>query len=231
MRIAVSMRIVENQTYAETRDAVSHDWITFLQRFDVTPILVPNVLDDPTRFLELLRVEGLILTNGEDVGATLPPENGALKSPHRHRDATECSLASFALERHLPIFGVCRGFQFLNVYFGGSVTRDISHTCQGAGEHVTRAGHPVDVVDPRFRGVLGVSRLTVNSFHTSGVTSGNLAPGLRPFAVASGGIVEGWYHSEFDVLAIQWHPERASFAPERDASLLHSWLNLVRIGR
>jgi putative glutamine amidotransferase len=220
-RIGVSMRVVQNTTYPEPRDALSHDWSIFLDRFGVTPILIPNVLEDPAEFLQSVDADGLLLTNGEDVGVSVPP----------HRDTTESALVSFAMERRLPVLGVCRGFQFLNVYFGGSLTRDLKGNCPGADEHVSRTGHPVDVIDPQFRGILGAARLSVNSFHNDGVTLENLAAPLRPFAVASGAIVEGWFHPECDVMAIQWHPERVSVAPNVDRALFGVWLDRLKANR
>ena len=67
MIVAVSMRVVANSTYPETRDSISHDWIRFLYQLGVSPLLVPNILTKPIQYLQRIDVCGIILTSGNNI--------------------------------------------------------------------------------------------------------------------------------------------------------------------
>jgi gamma-glutamyl-gamma-aminobutyrate hydrolase PuuD len=216
LKVAVSMRVVDAPGYAELRDALSHDWVRLLDRLGLVPLLVPNQLQDPKRFIEETGAELCLLTNGEDVAP--PGEPGP-------RERTESALLDLAIERRMPVLGVCRGLQLVNVYFGGAVVTDLTQSCSGAGDHVLPAGHDVELVDPALRELLGATTMVVNSYHRHGVTVGSLAPPLVAFALAAGGVVEGLYHPDHPLLAIQWHPERPDPSTERSERLLRGWID------
>lgn len=217
MIIAISMRVAGSDTYDEPRDAISHDWITFLNKMPVTPVTVPNTLRSPSEYMQAIGARGLILTGGDDLGP-LPGEVDGDASPN-HRDATERELLGHAIANGLPVFGVCRGLHVINAYFGGTLARDLGPSSQ----HVN-ATHPVEVVSPPSDLVRGVSRVVTNSFHTQGVVLGGLAPELEAFALAHGEVVEGLHTRDRQVLAVQWHPERPNPAAELDRALTMDWL-------
>lgn len=214
MIVLVSMRIAENPDYPETRDAVSHDWGRLFGELGIVPVLVPNSLPDPSVFLRDLPTRGLLLTGGGDVGRAPGELDGPPASP---RDATEQSLLAGAIQRGLPVFGVCRGLQIVNRHFDGSIKRGLpeSHVAQD---------HEVEVVAPRA-GLVPGEKLTVNSYHNDGVMADGVGAGLVPFAVTAGGVVEGLAHRHLPITAIQWHPERANRqARAADRALLGEWL-------
>ena len=200
MLILVSMRIAENTSYPECRDALSHDWGYFFDRHRLTPILVPNSLADPGEYWKL-GAKGLVLTGGDSMGSKEQPTA---------RDVTEAKLIDSAIGRGIPIFGVCRGLQVLNRYFGGQNGRleDRKHV----GEHA------VELLDGRS--------MQVNSFHTDAVLQPGLATPLVPFAMAQNGIVEGYRHESLPITAIQWHPERASPSATYDEILIEDWVRV-----
>ena len=84
MRIALTMRVTEAVDYHEPRDSISHDWLDRLQKWDMTPLPVPNRLGDPCGYLDALAPDLLVLTGGDDPG-TCPT-----------RDATEQALLDHA---------------------------------------------------------------------------------------------------------------------------------------
>ena len=101
-RIGLTMRITETSGYKETRDAISHDWISYLGHFPgMLVVLLPNIGKKANALIEAFGLDGLILTNGNDIGAA------------PIRDETELSLVETAIKTNLPVLGVCRGFQFL----------------------------------------------------------------------------------------------------------------------
>ncbi len=217
MIIGVSMRVTGSTTYPEPRDAISQDWIGFLDAMSVTPVPVPNTLRGPASYLQAIQARGLILTGGDDLGPLPGEVDGEV--PHSHRDATERALLVDALERGLPVFGVCRGLQLINVCLGGSLVRDLAPLAQHVNVH-----HSVEVVSPPYHELKDVKRVVTNSYHSQGVVLGGLAPQLRAFAVAEGEVVEGLQSHDRQVLVVQWHPERPNPASDFDRELIRGWL-------
>jgi N5-(cytidine 5'-diphosphoramidyl)-L-glutamine hydrolase len=192
------MRMVENATYPERRDAISHDWERLFRGYGMLPILIPNEIGDPTRYFEL-GADALLLTGGDDLGAEQQP------TP---RDRTENQVLAKAISLHMPIFGTCRGLQMINRHFGGRIARQLPET--HVGIHDVRLSN-------------GASR-KVNSFHNEGVMRADTADGFDVFAVTDGGVVEGIRHRDLPIVAVQWHPERPSPSVDLDRALLQEWL-------
>ncbi len=124
------------------------------------------------------------------------------------RDELELSLARRALEADLPVLGICRGFQLLNVAFGGSLVMHVDGH-QVSGDAVIT--HVVDVpAGTRIARATAPGRVRVNSRHHQAVTRERLAPGLRA-TVLHDGLVEAFESDTHRwVVAVQWHPERMS---------------------
>lgn len=206
--IAVTQRVIEDPAHGEPRDALSHDWVAWLDGHDIEFVPMPNRLADPAAFLKRRGCRALLLTNGNDVGewtgeARPGPRPGM--APSAWRDLTEFRALEHALAEGLPVFGVCRGLQMINRFFGGSICRSVR--AAGFAEHVRR-DHEVRFVDERWRRQLGADGHCVNSFHVQGVRPTDLAAGLRTAALADDGLVEAIEHDDYPIRAIQWHPER-----------------------
>ena len=86
LKIGITTRVVNSETYPEKRDAISQDWTKFLEKINVIPIFIPNVLSNPILFLQENQLDGLILSGGDDVG--FPPE----------RQKTEQAIIEFGIE-------------------------------------------------------------------------------------------------------------------------------------
>jgi gamma-glutamyl-gamma-aminobutyrate hydrolase PuuD len=159
-------------------------------------------------------LSGLVLSGGVDID---PARYG--EAPHERvrrtdpaRDEFEATLLDAALRQDMPVLGICRGSQLLNVCLGGSLLQHIE-----SGEHVAdyrTEGYPSrshEVVTPegtRLRSWLG-ERLIVNSRHHQAVTPERLAPGLVAAAMSPDGLVEATESERHTwVTGIQWHPER-----------------------
>ena len=224
MIIAVSMHVLEKSSYPETCDALSHDWVRLLEPLGVTPLLVPNTLRNPAQYAEELQISGVLLTGGNDIGRQSGEPWSVSSDVAECRDRTERSLLDVALARQVPMLGVCRGMQFLNVYFGGTLVRDVAVWTHGE-QHVA-VQHRLTIIDADYRQQLGGREtFSTNSFHHHGVTLGTLAPRLKPIAVSSGQVVEALYHPTLPVLGLQWHPEREGPDQQVGATLIRQWLD------
>jgi putative glutamine amidotransferase len=164
---------------------------------------------------------GLLVSGGPDVFPGRYNQTGDTnrcgKIDYR-RDTLEFALIEKALEMDLPILGICRGEQILNVYFGGSLYVDIptafdtlvAHRCADKDScfHLIKI-KPMSVLN----NICNVTSCMVNSNHHQAVN--NLADGLEAIAVTDDGLIEAitWSDPENHpfMLGVQWHPERMDF--------------------
>ncbi len=180
------------------------------------PVLPPigscleDVLDD---FLD--RCDGLMVTGGEDVD---PAFYGAERHPAcgptvPERDAFDKLLVARALEKNMPILGICRGIQLMNTVMGGTLYQDIpsewdTEICHRMERPFTRVEHNVTVLPgtPLFE-LVKKDSIGVNSIHHQCIK--DLAPGCEVMAKTTDGIIEAIWHPGYRyVRAVQWHPER-----------------------
>jgi N5-(cytidine 5'-diphosphoramidyl)-L-glutamine hydrolase len=226
-RVLVTQRVLVGSATGEARDALAQDWADWLTRHGLVPIPVPNSIEDPEAFAAAVGAEALILTGGGDVsdrdvsaGGELARASIADLSPTERRDRTESLLLTAALREDWPVLAVCRGMQFVNRFFGGSlrrgVTGDSTDQPRRAGQ-ASAAGHtkPGGRHEVVFR-ASGVpmalagcdQRAVVNSFHDHGVSVHDVASPLVAFADSPDGLAEGIAHRTAAIVGVQWHPER-----------------------
>ena len=191
-----------------------------VQAADCLPLLIP-VLETPLDVAQILaHVDGIFFpgspSNVEPARYAGPPSiEGTLHDPHR--DATTLSLIPRAVEHGVPVLGVCRGFQEMNVALGGTLHQRV-HEVAGFDDHREDKEQPLDVqYAPAHEVVLepggmlvklaGKDRVEVNSLHWQGVDQ--LAPDLAVEARAPDGLVEAFRvkSARSFALAVQWHPE------------------------
>ena len=159
--------------------------------------------------------DGLLLSGGTDVDPVLFGEapHTALGRVEPARDPFELELAREAVQRDLPVLGICRGLQVLNVALGGTLVQDIPSDVGGAVRHEAgddRLEIAHDVVinhGSRLAALLGTTRAGVNSFHHQAAKT--LGEGLiRSATSPDDGIIEGLEMIDRSfVVAVQWHPE------------------------
>jgi putative glutamine amidotransferase len=161
-------------------------------------------------------ISGILLTGGNDLHPALygkPEYLSDCRGIDGFRDDLEFMLTAYALEHQLPLLGICRGQQLLNVRLGGSLIPEI-HTAKGA-QVVHQAEQDVDHPVSVFRNSLlfeitGTSEAIVNSSHHQAID--RIGNGLFVSAVSSDGIAEAIEADPLKIssfcLAVQWHPER-----------------------
>ncbi len=189
-KIGISLRIVKASNYDEKRDALSHDWISFLEELGFIPVHIPNTLKNLGDFLQEMNLDGIILSGGDNIG-----EN-------KDRDETEQKLLDYALEEKIPVIGICRGMQLINNYFGGNLSLDNSTI------HLAKK-HDIQITDKKFLPLFGSPTFHVNTYHRNIIQTKGIGNGLKPFAVFNeDGSVEGFFHDKLPIIGVMWHPER-----------------------
>jgi putative glutamine amidotransferase len=185
-----------------------------------TPLLIPSL----SHILDIdeiaSRLDGLLLTGS---ASNIDPKaygDGAEDAPgpfDPDRDKAAMALADAFLQQSKPVFGICRGFQELNVHFGGTLSRNLSdgkrqlnhHAPDGVSyEEMFEYGHEVILENSGCLSRLyETSRINVNSVHYQGVDK--LGSGLDVLARAPDGVIEAFSSLEYGapILAVQWHPE------------------------
>jgi putative glutamine amidotransferase len=186
-----------------------------LSQAGAAPLLIPAGM--PLQALDSLleQLHGLLLSGGGDIA----PEFYAAGLDERingvdaARDELELSLFQAALEREMPVLGICRGLQLFNVALGGTLYADIAsqkpqaikHDYTGQPRHYL--AHDVELRSgSRLAAILDHAQLPVNSLHHQGIA--HLATGLEAVALAPDGLVEAVEIPAHPfALAVQWHPE------------------------
>lgn len=200
---------------------VTDKYVRTLRDYGLEPVMLPvwEDLETCTAGALLDRLDGLVLTGSYT--NVLPDRYGANRIAEntredRDRDSAAMTWIPLALERCLPLLGICRGFQEFNVAFGGTLYQAVQKV-EGKLDHREPEGDrseqysPTHSLDIRPGGRLAAlfqePRASVNSLHQQGID--RLGEGLRVEAVAPDGLIEAV--SVIDApnftLAVQWHPE------------------------
>src|SRR6266513_547613 len=194
------------------RVALNIAYVRALTHAGLVPLLVPPVLDPDAACAALDRVQGLVLTGGEDVEPSRygAPPHPKLGETDAGRDAVELALIAGAERRRLPILAICRGIQILNVALGGTLYQDLTSERPGPVDHAdTRSRHGLRIESGTLlHRTLGAVDAKVNTRHHQAIR--DIAPPLRATAWAEDGVIEGaeWKDpGAARVLAVQWHPE------------------------
>ena len=178
------------------------------------PLIFPFTTDEQELAQLVSRCDGFLFTGGHDVSPALyhetPLEGLTVTCPKR--DAMERIVLRMALERDMPVLGICRGIQFINACLGGSLWQDLPTQHPSETEHhqappYDKPCHNVTVEkDSPLRDCLDVDSLPVNSCHHQAIKE--LAPALKAMAFSPDGLVEAAYMPGKKFLwAVQWHPE------------------------
>ena len=175
------------------------------------PVIIPITTDGAELDAILKRVDGIILTGGEDI---LPKRYGEESLPelgevYLERDDFDIMLTQKAVEKRLPVFGICRGLQVMNVAFGGTLYQDIpSQLPQSKVKHKTSdiQSHKISIKEGTLLQELLGDETTVNTIHHQSVK--DLAPGFVISATSEDGVVEGIESKKMKcVFGVQFHPE------------------------
>ena len=197
-----------------------------------TPVVIPSYDNEEALVSLLDSLDGIVLSGGADIDPSyLNQKPLDCISVNPRRDAQELLLVRLAVDRQIPVLGICRGIQVLAAALGGKLYQDIKieHGAESLEHSQTIArglpSHNVKIEkDSLLYSIMGTEKLAVNSFHHQAVRE---APaGFRVTAVAPDGIIEAIESTAFrNILGVQWHPECFLLEDDRTMLPIFKWLS------
>ncbi|HEV2474666.1 MAG TPA: gamma-glutamyl-gamma-aminobutyrate hydrolase family protein [Chthonomonadales bacterium] len=200
-------------------------YIAAVEKAGAAAMPLPPAPEDSLR-KQLGELDGLLLSGGPDLAPRWFGEapHPGLGEVEEDRDSSEMALIRMALEQDMPIFGICRGIQILNVALGGDLFQHIPDQCPSGIEHQQKnrnaareiTSHEICIAaGSRMEQIAGSRTMETNSFHHQALR--RIAAGLRVTARAQDGVVEAVEDpTRTFLLAVQFHPEDT--APSQDQS-------------
>lgn len=218
-RLESAMKKIGVTTYIDTcgkknRNMISTSSVKAIDSADGIPIVIPLSVKHDKLEGYIDTIDGIIFTGGVDINPSLYGHEPIDHTKHVSdiRDSVEMHLLRLAIEKGIPVMGICRGFQLINIYYGGTLYQDINTeydtSLDHQGKQVGSGGlaHDVELLeDSKVFDVYKKRILGVNSMHHQAINL--LGDGLRVTARASDGIVEAIEHRTDNVMGVQWHPE------------------------
>lgn len=183
------------------------------------PILLPLHANSKDLLQYLNLIQGLLIPGGADVNPALYNEKPSPKIEEFSvkRDKMEIILIKQAVKRKMPVLGICRGCQIINVAFAGSLYQDIEDCLKTKIEHNTdyhkialwkKLVHKVEILpNSKLRQIIGKTHIKTNSLHHQAIKK--LGKGLSVCAMTADKVIEGIEKTKFRqfLLGVQWHPE------------------------
>lgn len=221
---------------ADRQMFVRENYMQSVLRAGGIPVLLPEIEDEETAKAILDRLDGLLLAGGGDV---LPSRYGEETLPacgedDPQRDIFELLIIPMAIARNMPIFGICRGIQVLNVAMGGTLIQDIE-----SQQNIPKKTHqqeppfsqPVHTVrfekGSVFERITGATEIKANSMHHQAIKKP--ADGLQVDGRAEDGIIEAMSAKDGSrIFAVQFHPEYLS---DHDAHAQRLFDHFVKLSR
>jgi putative glutamine amidotransferase len=188
-----------------------------------TPILIPPTANDLVHdYVDFL--DGLIVSGGGDISPISYREvdTGQSYDVNVETDGFELELIHEAAKQKLPTFGICRGFQLLQVAFGGKMLQDLHETfpnhpvTKGSADEILNQRHSLDFSkDSIFSQIYGGIRYSVNTIHHQCVQS--VGKGFKAVGWSEDGIIEAVEsETSWFALGVQWHPEKMKSSQEQE---------------
>ena len=204
---------------AAGRYSLPVEYVECVRRAGGAVVLVPPGDADIAKFLQ--RLDGLILAGGGDIdpGVYGGDDHNTIYMTDIDRDRDEIAMVRRALDADVPLFGICRGIQVVNVALGGSlhphlpdILNELDHRVANPAaapddpNPTTFTPHSVSIEpDSKLSEVLGVTECEIASWHHQAIRK--VPAPLQVVATAADGTVEAVESSAYRLLAVQWHPE------------------------
>ena len=181
-------------------DFIDHYWLTFFSKKKLKYILIPN--NKKLSEMIFTKINFLILTGGNDIKTN--------NKESQIRNKIEFNLIKIAVKKKIPILGICRGAQLLNLFFGGKIRKLKKHM---------RVRHNIFLEKKK---IFEKTKFSVNSFHNDGISSQDLSIKLEALARDKDKNIELYKHKSKKIIGVMWHPER-----EKDLKKLNKIINFL----
>lgn len=231
VKVGITANLQINETNGSMRSCVNQNYVDSVEKAGGVSVVLPVVHTYDEVKLQLKGLDGVILSGGYDIDPVLYGSDVHDKCGFFLKEVDDfyMNVIKAAEEMGLPVFGICKGIQAINVYYGGTLYQDLQSEMDGAIMHwqKTLRGNPVHSVTVKkdsFLGSVFKDGVRVNSFHHQGVK--NVAPGFRITARANDGLVEGIEKKKGNfTVGVQFHPEMmAEFENEDMIHLFEAFL-------
>jgi microsomal dipeptidase-like Zn-dependent dipeptidase/gamma-glutamyl-gamma-aminobutyrate hydrolase PuuD len=209
-----------SSNYIEGKSCLSDAYVNAVIKAGGTPVMIPLVTGEAVLENIISSIDGLILSGGGDIYSPLFGEelHPAVTDYNPDRDKYDLALVRLAAGRQMPVLGICRGCQTINVAFGGTLIQDIpsqvphSEIVHSQAEAREAGTHSVKInPESMLYRIVKQDNLWVNSFHHQAVKA--VAPGFEAVAFSEDGVVEAIESEEGKmILGVQWHPETMAAA-------------------
>jgi len=188
MRIGITTRLNEENILA-----IKPEYIEYLEKNGMQPVILKY--DDDNLDDLIKSCDGFIISGGDDLDPSFYGETNIASTPTlKEIDLLDKKLVNYCVDNKLPLLGICRGMQAINIFLGGTLFQDIKN-------HIDRF-HKIKGLDPLFE-----DEFMVNTYHHQAIK--DLAKGLKVIAIhEEDGIIEAVMHEKLPIIAIQWHPEQ-----------------------
>ena len=224
--ISSSVIVDEAGSFAGYKRAyVNKDYVDAVIRAGGVPLIIPFSTDKEVIISQAQLIDGLILSGGHDINPYNYGQEPSQKigETFPERDTYEMILLEESKKRNIPILGICRGFQLINVAAGGTLYQDLSLIPGNILKHnqvsnPTLKTHKVEIKENSFISSIFGKETMVNSFHHQVIDK--VANDFIVVAKASDGVVEAIEHKTYKFLvAVQWHPEMLAVECEKAREL------------
>ncbi|MEJ6471390.1 gamma-glutamyl-gamma-aminobutyrate hydrolase family protein [Fusobacterium animalis] len=212
------------------RAYVNKDYVDAVIRAGGVPLIIPFSTDKEVIISQAQLIDGLILSGGHDINPYNYGQEPSQKigETFPERDTYEMILLEESKKRNIPILGICRGFQLINVAAGGTLYQDLSLIPGNILKHnqvsnPTLKTHKVEIKENSFISSIFGKETMVNSFHHQVIDK--VANDFIVVAKASDGVVEAIEHKTYKFLvAVQWHPEMLAVNCEKARELFSKFV-------
>ena len=210
-------------------------YMKVLEECKALPIMLPLTTDQAELKEAYALCDGLLLTGGHDVGPYVYGKEASEKCgiSCKDRDIMESILLDMALSDDKPVFGICRGIQFMNAYLGGDLYQDLPTEYESTVEHHMEppydvAAHKVRIVENTILSeILREGTIEVNSYHHQAVKSP--AKRAEVMAVSEDGLVEAIsVKGQKFAVGVQWHPEFSYQVNENSVKLVQAFVDACK---
>jgi putative glutamine amidotransferase len=234
-RIVVTVQAPVRAEDAAVAEHKNGRYVDGVRRHGGDPVVLDELTSEADRAAAFSEMDGLLLSGGADVAPAYYGEE-----PHRttvvepERDRLEESAFRAAEARGVPVFGICRGMQAINVFRGGALVQDIGGHTSPAYPAPQYHAHELSV-DPESRlgGLLSETIASVNTYHHQAVRPRDLGHGLRAVGTSphdDGDLVEAIEDADPDrwLFGVQSHPERTESTPAAFENLWRDFIGAAR---